>query len=808
MKLQSLHIQNIRGAPKLDLTFNGKNKVIFGDNGSGKSTIVEALDLLLTGEIRRFKGKGTGNLSKNRHGVHLTSTIEDAVVSATFDVDGENIEIIRKLNGELEINVPEDHQIYELLKHAENGSHMLSRKEVLSFIHAIPSTRSKDIQNLLNLKIIEDNREELVRIKNHYKNEKENREGDKNREINRLTGLLELDKYSDDLLLDKVNFYRDILEAEEIDKADSDLIQIDIDFSTISANIKLDFQIYAPFFDKLLSEESYEIISNFNTILESIEQLKGKDSILKHTNKMDLVETGLSLVTEDSTECPLCGKSWEDNLLEYLKKRKAELQEINKDVKALDQVVKQVYQKLDNMISDVNEILKLSKIKQLEFEFDPISNYNEQLEAYRDKFQNLENFLSTEVDDPDQILNQLPVDKLEKLKEYAAEQLPELDEPQKALNMLSEIKSRFVNYQDRQKDHRIAQKKHKLMKDLYAAFVTAKDKEFDALFSSIAGRFSDFYNQLHQGHEDNFDAELKSTDASIEFEVSYLDQGKFPPNAIHSEGHQDSMGVSLFLALNEYLNQGKIDFVILDDVVHSVDRNHRKNLCKLLKQEFPDTQFIITTHDQLWAQQLQKHGVITSKHDQIQLYDWELGSGPKISFNRHFWDDVDDYLNQNKINEAAAKLRRGLEQFFFEVGEQLAIKVRLNSDARWSLGELYFNSYSKLRSTLMKAKKSANSWDRSELEQEIEDLLDELKEKYTNTQAEYWTVNLNVHYNPWADFTLKELRETKEAFEEICPYFECKDCNSSLYISTVEFEEQNLRCKCGKTNYNLIKKPN
>ena len=57
----------------------------------------------------------------------------------------------------------------------------------------------------------------------------------------------------------------------------------------------------------------------------------------------------------------------------------------------------------------------------------------------------------------------------------------------------------------------------------------------------------------------------------------------------------------------------RFTFALLDDVVMSVDVDHRYQFCKLLKSAFPDTQFIITTHDRLWAEQMKSAGLVTGK---------------------------------------------------------------------------------------------------------------------------------------------------------------------------------------------------
>jgi len=74
-------------------------------------------------------------------------------------------------------------------------------------------------------------------------------------------------------------------------------------------------------------------------------------------------------------------------------------------------------------------------------------------------------------------------------------------------------------------------------------------------------------------------------------------RGHFPPGAYHSEGHQDAMGLCLYLALMNHLLGNRFTIAVLDDVLMSVDSGHRRQVCTLLRENFPNTQFIFTTHD-------------------------------------------------------------------------------------------------------------------------------------------------------------------------------------------------------------------
>ena len=49
----------------------------------------------------------------------------------------------------------------------------------------------------------------------------------------------------------------------------------------------------------------------------------------------------------------------------------------------------------------------------------------------------------------------------------------------------------------------------------------------------------------------------------LNFEVDFHGRGQHPPHALHSEGHQDSMGLCLYLALTEHLRGGLMNLIIL-----------------------------------------------------------------------------------------------------------------------------------------------------------------------------------------------------------------------------------------------------
>src|SRR6267378_6318233 len=74
IKLESVHIEEVRGIRKLDLDFRKDKFAISGPNGSGKSGVIDAIEFGLTGQIGRLTGRGTKGLSLSEHGPHVDKT--------------------------------------------------------------------------------------------------------------------------------------------------------------------------------------------------------------------------------------------------------------------------------------------------------------------------------------------------------------------------------------------------------------------------------------------------------------------------------------------------------------------------------------------------------------------------------------------------------------------------------------------------------------------------------------------------------------------------------------------------------------
>lgn len=109
----------------------------------------------------------------------------------------------------------------------------------------------------------------------------------------------------------------------------------------------------------------------------------------------------------------------------------------------------------------------------------------------------------------------------------------------------------------------------------------------EKIYKDVESAFASYYSKINEDDEEAFTAKLMPSIGKLGFDVDFYGRGHFPPGAYHSEGHQDGMGLCLYLALMNHLLGGKFTFAVLDDVLMSVDSGHRRQVCTLLKEMFP-----------------------------------------------------------------------------------------------------------------------------------------------------------------------------------------------------------------------------
>lgn len=380
--------------------------------------------------------------------------------------------------------------------------------------------------------------------------------------------------------------------------------------------------------------------------------------------------------------------------------------------------------------------------------------------------------------------------------------LPEPTKQDAAREWLTLAQERLEVWRDATRKQEAAKDLSQRTRQIYDLYASTSDQVLTGIYSDVEKDFTALYRFANRDDEDEFNAKLVPSMGKLGFDVDFYGRGFFPPGAYHSEGHQDSMGVCLYLALMRHLLGARFTFAVLDDVLMSVDSGHRREVCALLKTEFPHTQFIMTTHDPIWLRHMKTERLIGGR-SAVQFRNWTVDLGPVQWDQRDVWTEIDDYLKGNDVRAAAALLRHYLEYVSAEVCHRLRAPVEFRGDAQYQLGELLPPAIRQMRKLYACAKKAANSWNQRELVGQVAGLEAKFAELAEASKAEQWQVNVAVHFNSWDTLVKDDFMPVAAAFRELLGGFTCPDCREYLRVSPDRESPESVRCECGKTNINL-----
>ena len=812
MKLLELEIHNFRGIRDLTIAPRGENFLIYGPNGSGKSAVVDALDFLLTGQISRMKGKGTKDITLKKHGPHVDYSVKDAWIKANVKIHGleEPVEIKRSLDHPNKLICENSIRdlINPIMELASRGQHVLTRREILNYVTADSGTRGKQIQTLLKITDVEKTRNTLVKVKNTLKNNYIGAKSSLNTISAAINSNIGITNYDEEKILDFVNINRNVLDGNPLQDLKSNSIKEGIEAQALSRDITVNIQLLKIDLKKvheINSDKNKESLSNIDLELRELKAKISSDHRMEDAlDHLKLTRLGLDLLGPESS-CPLCDTPWETgNLKEHLKHKIEIFKESAQNLDRLNELTDELILEVNHTLASLNEIIKSAEILELEKNVRALKSWTNELDILLSVLED-ENYpdprFSEEMVEVLFAPNNLDV-ILDNICSVAIEKSPEPSEEQTAWDNLTRIEENLKNYEISIIDCTKSFESYKKSEIIYNTFLESRDKILNRLYSEIKDRFVELYRELHLDDEMEFKAIIISEGAGVDFKVDFHGRGVNSPNALHSEGHQDSMGICLYLALAERLTQGFIDLIILDDVMMSVDAPHRREICNLLANFFKGRQFFITTHDQTWARQLQSEGVIKARN-RIEFSNWTIENGPSVNISGDIWDEIDDDLERNDIPSAAAKLRRCSEEYFSQVCSALHAPVRFNLSGQYELGDLLSGAMAEYRSELKHAKEAANSWGNTDELERLKEIDEFSRNVFTRLNMERWAVNPALHYNQWADFTPQDFKPVIDIFRDLFSIFQCNKCGTLLHLVINGPRPEAVKCNCGEVNWNL-----
>lgn len=220
----------------------------------------------------------------------------------------------------------------------------------------------------------------------------------------------------------------------------------------------------------------------------------------------------------------------------------------------------------------------------------------------------------------------------------------------------------------------------------------ARKTAVQSMADRVATLANTYYEELHPG-EKIATSKLQiraATSGSMNLTTTFYGK-EANPLLYYSESHLDTLGLCYFLAIRKLEADASplFNLLLVDDVLHSVDAEHRVRLARLLHDHFGQMQMVLVTHDKYFYERLR--AILGSGYKYLALSDWNIDSGPRLSDPSTDLDRVVDPTSRigKSHEEIAAAGGRFFEWLLKGLTERLQISLQARFSREHDLGSMW-----------------------------------------------------------------------------------------------------------------------
>ena len=663
-----LTLEAFRGVSEtFTVDFNTKQhlSVIYGENGSGKTTISDAFEFVVNGTAGSLEEKSLDGKSRLGQLVNAKKKNSDLKVSLT----------IQNKTRSATLSGTKAQHSGEVEKHIK----VLSRKNITKLIEETPSKRFQRIQDFVSIPALD--REENA-LNDLILTEKRN-----------LDSQTQLIAQANDVLIDLFNEHAD---KEKYDDRAEDWQQDMLKES--DEKISQNFQILDNLNQEIkrLRTDYMSLGDSFPAVKKAQESFANENEsltklIADHCEELGkafetLQQAQVYLKAMDSDNCPVCDtKIGHDSLVQKVDQKLETLKAVNDQSK-----------KTKDAKAALEKAMTSQKTLQQSF-FSIINRLKDAHQAAVDSGewnlpQPIDSILSAEA------AEDLTEEWFVKFKAEASQLKPLSDTVEKAhtelqirRNLQTDIRSALQRIKTASEDSKQIEFIIKRGEAIKTILHDERIRYANETLQAISDDFAQLYQTIHPGEKiEDIKLYLHPTKkSSAQFDGTLFGKEEASPVALLSESHLDTLGLCLFLAL-EKREKPKNTILILDDAIASVDESHMERLYELLLDEaIHFHHVIISSHYQPLRFKF-RWGILTQKKVEfLELGTWSLDGGlslakgpdSEITFLRRYVEAAED------ASSIAAKSGLVLERVLdFLTGiYQCRLPRTPGADQRWTL---------------------------------------------------------------------------------------------------------------------------
>jgi recombinational DNA repair ATPase RecF len=649
-RIQRLDVRGFRGVhTQISLLFDGRSVLLFGENGTGKSSFVDAIEKLFTGRVSTLDGRAQG-ISSDRHGPHIHNGANALAIAVTFDDPEASTFTLHSITNDLP---PE---IRQYVTSAHENLYILRRLQVLEFIESQPRERYAKLRPFLPLTEVEAVENALRQARERADAEAQRARQESERVINQIrreVGLpaLSLAPAEKEIVaalseaLVKVG-QRPIGQIQDLEAAGSSLDRALAPFGDQSRQSQISNVA------RSLGQLSELFVSpNLTGLVNSLQEFQDREAREARVFYETVLEQGVRWIQEERRDtCPLCQNQIKpDELAIQVQARLEEMREILQLRRRTQAILEQTRQtirsgqdllvRLDrevNLMTNEDKTRCQAIVRELQ---DTVKVIWESLtgDLRELKIEQIKTaFLLVGIDSSLQKRIAGECARLEQILNA----LPSPEGAQRILstrNLILRVKDLWADLE--KADSRTAE----LAKHAAVAFrlhenaQTARKEEVQGIYDELSEDINSIYTRLHPD-ENHGGMRLEVRDigqGSATLKANFYGRRDEDPRGYYSDAHLDTLGISIFLALRRWHRKQRPTFnlLVLDDVLTSVDTAHAVRLSELLLQEFRDYQILLTTHDRIWYEHMrdiQARCRVANNFINKVIHKWTIDEGPDL----------------------------------------------------------------------------------------------------------------------------------------------------------------------------------
>jgi ABC-type dipeptide/oligopeptide/nickel transport system ATPase subunit len=801
-KIQRLEVRGFRGVhTQTSLLFDGRSVLLFGENGTGKSSFVDAIEKLFTGKVSTLDGRAQG-ISSDRHGPHIHNGANTLAIAVTFDDPAAST---FKLSFKTD-DLPSE--IRQYVTSARENLYILRRLQVLEFIESQPRERYAKLRPFLPLTEVEAIENALRQAKEKADAEAQRARQDSERVINQIrrevglpTSFLTPSEKEVVAALSgalvKVG-QRPIGQIQDLEVARSSLDQALAPFGDLSRQSQISNVARA------LGQLSELFVSpSLTGLVNSLQEFQDREAREARIFYETVLEQGIRWIQEERRDtCPLCQNQIKpDELVTQVQARLEEMREIVQLRRRTQATLEQTRQtirsgqellvRLDREVNlmtsedrDRCQVIVWELQDAVKVIWESLTGDLRELEVEQIRIalslvgtgSALQKRTDAERTSLEQILNALPS------PENAQHILS-------TRNLILRVKELWADLERGESRCAELAKQAAIALRLHENAQAARREEVQGIYDELSDDISIIYTRLHPD-ESHGGVRLEVRDVgqgSANLKANFYERQDEDPRGYYSDAHLDTLGISIFLALRRWHRKQRptFDLLVLDDVLTSVDTAHAVRLSELLLQEFRDYQILLTTHDRIWFEHMrdiQARCRVSNNFINKVIHKWTIEEGPDLREPEDERREIVHLISEGSGKEIAVMAGRLLEHILQEMRYSLRLSVQAKRGEQYEIGDLWPVFYA----TVKKVYPSLYNVARAAL-----DALD------VRWPVRNW---IGAHHNQWAQNVSRSTAiDFARAVGDLYDLVFCGVCRRFISPSATPLGQ--LSCRCGEKIY-------